>query len=653
MAKRLASSRSLALAGPAGASGPEAEQLALAVTLLNLASGSLGNRIDFSRPHALSNTATEEQFENFLQGLTPDDIVLLHKTNPVYTRPGSEELLKKAGMVVYLGTMLDETAALADWFLPVHDDLESWGEYEPWAGIRSLMQPTMTSLADSVDAGDVLIRLAAAQQKILKKSAGSALQTTAEWLRDRWRLKVQAVWDESLRNGGYWSGFITGKPGAVPAPTAGAINPGKIAPRPALKENEAHLWLWPSVMLFDGRTANRGWIQEAPEPMSTVTWGSWIEIHPNKVKALGIRESDVLELVSENNRIVQAPVRVTAEVAEDVVAMAFGQGHTALGAVAANVGANACKLLPQSGNFEGYFGRVTIRRTGKRETIAYGMTTREQHERDLLQWKTLDEARTRKPGPLILPLPEGYTLERDLYKSHKHKGHRWAMAIDLQRCIGCGACAVACYAENNVAITGKKGVADGRLMAWLRVVPYRHNDSPLRIGWLPMLCQHCDAAPCEPVCPVYASVHNEEGLNAQIFNRCIGTRYCSNNCPYKVRRFNWFDRQWKKPLDRQLNPEVTVRVRGVMEKCTFCIQRIRNAQHRAKQENRKVKDGEVQPACVQSCPAKVFTFGDLLDPDSEISKVTRNHPRRYHVLEELNTKPAVTYLFRILQEEKT
>jgi molybdopterin-containing oxidoreductase family iron-sulfur binding subunit len=258
-----------------------------------------------------------------------------------------------------------------------------------------------------------------------------------------------------------------------------------------------------------------------------------------------------------------------------------------------------------------------------------------------------------KPGHLILPLAESYTKEHDLYKGHKHKNHRWAMTIDLHRCIGCGACAVACYAENNIPVVGKRRVREGRHLPWLRIVPYRRlEQEPLRIAWLPMLCQHCDSAPCEPVCPVFASVNNEEGLNAQIYNRCIGTRYCSNNCPYKVRRFNWLNIAWKEPLNWQLNPEVTVRVRGVMEKCTFCIQRIRNGQHRAKRENRKVKDGEIQPACVQSCPAKVFSFGDLLDPGSQVSKITREHPRRYHVLEELNTKPAVTYLFRILQEDK-
>src|SRR5574337_1166479 len=655
MAKRFASSRSAALPGPVGATGKEAEQLALAVSLLNLAAGSIGKTMDFSRPHALSNTATGEQVDVFLDTLTPRDVLIIHKANPVYTRPGSEEYLKKAGAIIYLGTMLDETAAISDVFLPVHDDLESWGEYEPWAGIRSLMQPTMGSFTDCLDAGDILIRLAALNQKVLGKDVnGSPLQTAAAWLQDRWRRQVQAPWDESLRNGGYWSGFIKGGHGMGFALRTRAIIPPDSARVTGLDNNEAFLWLWPSVMLFDGRTANRGWIQEAPEPVSTIMWGSWIDIHPKKAGRLGIHDGDVMEIITTGDRqSIQAPARVTPEVSEDVVAVCFGQGHTALGANAANVGANAFKLLPRGPGFEGYFGRVFIKRTGRKERISFGMTTKEQHDRDLLRWVRLDAARTMKPGPLILPLPEGYARERDLYAPHRHYLHRWAMSIDLQRCIGCGACAVACYAENNLLVVGKdglggqrgilrsagerglKGTNEGRIMAWLRIVPYRHKDDPLRVGFLPMLCQHCDAAPCEPVCPVFASVNNEEGLNAQIYNRCIGTRYCSNNCPYKVRRFNWLNTWWKPPLDRQLNPEVTVRSRGVMEKCTFCVQRIRNAEYRAKRENRKLRDGEIQPACVQSCPAKVFAFGDLLDPESKISRITREHPRRYHVLEEL------------------
>jgi molybdopterin-containing oxidoreductase family iron-sulfur binding subunit len=636
-----------------GASGAEAVQLAEAVTLLNAAAGSFGTLIDLSLPHALSGAATEGRVAEFLEGLTPEDVLIIHKTNPVFTRPGSEDLIKKAGLVIYLGTLQDETASLADWFLPVHDDLESWGEYEPWAGIRGLMQPAMRPLSGSIDAGDLFIRLAADRQLNLRTGPnGQPVGSTLEWLQQRWQPQGRTGWEESLRRGGSWDERpSTDGTGATVMQTQLQLRPSA-GTEP--KADEAALWLWPTIMLFDGRTANRGWIQEAPEPVSTLTWGSWVDIHPAMARLLKIRSGDLVEVRSPGKAGIQAPARVTDEIAEGAVAVPFGQGHTALGTTAAKVGSNAFLLLPVSGNGDGPFGRVVIGKTGRSEQMAFAMTSSDQHDRELLQWRGLDEAKTMKPGPLVLPLPEGYTREQDLYRAHRHKNHRWAMAIDLQRCIGCGACAVACYAENNIAVVGKRRVREGRHLPWLRIVPYRRDrEGPPRIAWLPMLCQHCDSAPCEPVCPVFAAVNNEEGLNAQIYNRCIGTRYCSNNCPYKVRRFNWLNIAWKEPLTWQLNPEVTTRVRGVMEKCTFCIQRIRSGQHRAKLENRTLKDGEVQPACVQSCPAKVFTFGDLLDPRSQVTRITREDPRRYHVLEELNTKPAVTYLFRILQEEKT
>ena len=223
------------------------------------------------------------------------------------------------------------------------------------------------------------------------------------------------------------------------------------------------------------------------------------------------------------------------------------------------------------------------------------------------------------------------------------------MVIDLDRCIGCGACEVACYAENNIPVLGPGPMLNGREMSWLKVPPYRHQYEAQRVGFLPLPCQHCDAAPCEPVCPVFAAVHNDQGLNAQIYNRCIGTRYCSNNCPYKVRRFGWFDPLWREPLNLQLNPDVTVRCRGVMEKCTFCIQRIHYHERMARIERRPLRDGEIQPACVQSCPTRTFVFGDLMRPDSEVSRLF-GHLRRYQLLKKLNTKPAVLYLKRVKPE---
>jgi molybdopterin-containing oxidoreductase family iron-sulfur binding subunit len=250
-----------------------------------------------------------------------------------------------------------------------------------------------------------------------------------------------------------------------------------------------------------------------------------------------------------------------------------------------------------------------------------------------------------------MPLPEGYwpENEHDMYPPVEPVGHRWAMTIDLSKCTGCGACAVACQAENNVANVGIDEVERGHEMHWLRIDRYFEPSEDTPVLFQPMLCQHCDQAPCEPVCPVFAAVHNEEGLNAQVYNRCVGTRYCANNCPYKVRRFNWFEWEFKEPLNRQLNPDVTVRCRGVMEKCTFCIQRIREVQYRARAEDRPVRDGEVRPACVQTCPTGALVFGDLLNPEARVTEIIRHDPRAYQVLHHFNTKPGVIYLKRVIQ----
>ncbi|HJV35457.1 4Fe-4S dicluster domain-containing protein [Geomonas sp.] len=662
----------LVLAGPVGGKGPVATDTALAASLLNHAVGAVGNTVDFSRPHALSNTALEAEVDAVFNSLGPQDIVFVHDSNPGYTRAAAASQLSRAGMVVYLGTMMDETAHKAQWVLPIDFPLESWGEYQPSAGIAGLMQPTMGRLYDTRSAGDIFLTLAAQAGRPLTSGPGAAPQNFESWLKRRWSGLSSAAlgggglssggtssagmagsgddpWTVALRNGGVWqSNRGTGAGGArAAAPGSVKFSAPAAATRPAT--DQAQLWLWSSPMAFDGRYANRGWIQEAPDPTTFIVWGNWIDLHPKKATALGLCDGDLAELRTGAG-VLRAPVRVSNDVHEQVAAISFGHGHQTMGANADRIGANAFLLLgaPQQGEM---FGSCRIRRVSESFPTLLTRTTisREQYNREVVQWVPLSKLSRMQPGDgdkLVLPLPEGYRKDKDLYPKRGYNKHRWGMVIDLQRCIGCGACAVACYAENNISVVGKEKVGSGREMAWLRVAPYRKENSH-RYSWLPLLCQHCDAAPCEPVCPVFAAVHNEEGLNAQIYNRCIGTRYCSNNCPYKVRRFNWINIVWKKPLDLQLNPEVTVRTRGVMEKCTFCVQRIRQAEYRAVRERRKIADGEIQPACAQSCPARVYTFGDLLDPNSQVNMLMLSDPRRYHLLEDLNTKPAVTFLRRV------
>lgn len=644
----------LALPGPLGGRGPQAHRLSLAVGLLNAACGCVGRTLDFSRTHALSQASSDTDLENLLAELTPRDTVVLNQINLAYIRPDLTEKLRRAGTLVSLTTMPDETSALADWVLPVDSPFESWGDFEPWSGLTGLMQPAIARLYDSRPAGDILMALArAAGSPLARRQGDSPAPHFKAWLESSWQDLFTAIGAtkpfEAARQDALRQGFVE-----LPASPASSPSQGKTAfsetlpalPPPAeadQADSPLHLLAWPSIYFYDGSLANRGWLQEASDPVSAVAWGNWLDIHPKRAASLHIADGDLVEVASKAGSV-RVPARLTLDVAENAVALAVGQGHTALGATARNVGGNAFALLgtDEPGRL---FAGVTIRPVGSARLIT-PLATQDQHGRELLRWTALSEA-GHAAEDITMPLPSGYLPTKDLYGGHEHAVHRWAMAIDLNRCIGCGACRVACYAENNIPVIGAEEVAKGREMAWLRIVPYRHPERPDRLGFLPLACQHCDAAPCEPVCPVFASVNNEEGLNAQIYNRCIGTRYCAQNCPYKVRKFNWRDGVFKTPLDWQLNPEVTVRVRGVMEKCTFCVQRIRLAEYQAKLEDRPVRDHDVVPACMQTCPVKAFTFGDLRDPDSEISRRFRAAPRRYQLLRELNTKSAVLYLKRV------
>lgn len=594
----------------------------------------LGNRhlIDFSRYHALSDVAMSEDVIAFFNSLTNDHILFVHNTNPVYSLPGIEKLMERAGTIVFTGSQPNETSALAHWILPASYPLENWGDYEPWKGTISLMQPGMQPLYETKSPGDIYMAL-----------TGNITLSFKDLVRSNWLKwnKEEIVAEQDFYSSHLREGTLEYTP--EPVELTYKRPPESFLPETQPANNRYFLYTYPSLFFYDGSLANRSWLQEIPDPVSNIAWQSWLDIHPEIAQKYGLENGDNVRLTASIDSV-EVPVRITAKISPLTVALKIGQGHWNFGYTASNTGVNAFRLTNAAIN--PVIPIVKLEKTGNKENLIFLNDTKEQHHRELL--KEIDYGDLANGSfnreEITWPTPEGYDKERDLYPAHEHRNHRWGMVIDLQACIGCKACETACYAENNIPVVGKKSCSEGKEMSWLKVPPY--NISHNKTAFIPVPCQHCDAAPCEPVCPVFASVHTEEGLNAQIYNRCVGTRYCSNNCPYKVRRFNWSNIKYEYPANLQLNPEVTVRERGVMEKCTFCIQRIRNVEEKAKIEKRGIGDGEIVTACQQTCPTSAIVFGDINDGNSAVAKLMQSE-RRYQLLRELNTKPAVVYLKKI------
>jgi anaerobic selenocysteine-containing dehydrogenase/Fe-S-cluster-containing dehydrogenase component len=628
-------------------------------------------------------------------------------------KAGFAEALAKVPFVVSLSSHMDETTTRAHLVIPDLTPLESWGDYSPRDGVVGLIQPSMGPVpkvgptnpdaldlpqlhavrdalgkkapetfpgVDTKATGDLLLDVGRALVPGSEKTVFQA-KTFADYLRDAWRAMAKTAapktgwdefWEAALRRGGYWTD--------VPAAKV-ALRPGvKVSGQAATLDGGAGdpvLLVVPSSRYGDGRGANKVWLHEAPDPMTQVVYASWVEVPAATAQSLGVRNGDVLRIESPHGAV-EAPAYVSDTLAAGAVAMPTGLGHTAYGRFARGVGQSPYGLLPPdaaaaSGGPRWLGVRVTLQKTGRREKLASPAGVTEiDHSREIFETVGLSEAVKLERGGKA---PEHANLP-SMYPDLKYPQNRWGMAIDLDACTGCQACVVACQAENNVPSVGKGDIDYGRSIQWLRVERWwdRGGHGEAKAGhasaglvgvahaaeapaagqpsarFLPMLCQHCEVAPCEPVCPVFAAYHTADGLNAQIYNRCVGTRYCGNNCPYMVRRFNWYRYEWPAPMNLQLNPDVAVRDRGIMEKCTMCVQRIIAGRDRAKDEGRQPRDGEILTACQQTCPTQAITFGDLKDGKSRVSNLSTS-PRGYHVLGELGTRPAVTYLKKILREE--
>ena len=673
VAREFASHPGMAVAGGIASQHRGATEVCAAVNILNYVAGNIGQTIHFGsgRPQGDGYGALEELAAAMDTGSV--DVLILHEANPVHSVPraaGFAERMAKVGFTVSTSSVMDDTAAHADLVLPNLHALERWDDLQPRDGVHALLQPVMMPVRDGKATGDVLLQVARAVGGPLAQFDAASFEVH---LKDRWsaigrqrgRRDFRVFWTESLASGGL---FDEPAVGDVVRLAPGARNVGY--QRPAFDgEGDLVFAPYPSSMLYDGRGANKPWLLENPDPVTKITWQSWIELHPDTARQLDIREGEVVQLVSPHGTI-EAPVYPYLGIHPGVVATPLGLGHTTYGQYADGRGVNALDLLggEDGGGFLPYLStRVELRKTRRYQKLAKTEGNPRQLGRGIAEampfaaaadGKTVaevhgghHEVNTELEHEAIVGWAEAQR-ERTLRGDYAGEHPNWGMVIDLSRCTGCSACVTACYAENNIPTVGEREVVRGRELSWMRIERYfegGEDGEPFSTRVVPMMCQHCDNAPCEPVCPVFAAYHTPDGLNAQVYNRCVGTRYCGNNCPYKVRYFNWLAYArlgFDDPLQLQLNPDVTVRARGIMEKCTFCIQRIRGAQNTARMEDRQLGDGEVVTACAQACPSGAIVFGDMNDPDSRVARAGQDH-RGYHVLGDLNVRPSVTYLAKV------
>jgi anaerobic selenocysteine-containing dehydrogenase/Fe-S-cluster-containing dehydrogenase component len=660
----------LAVAGGMATHYANGADIVAAVNILNYVAGAVGKTVTFGADLAAAGSGSFAGMAALTGDLAAGKVALLitRGANPAYSVSSFAQGAAKAGYKVAFATMLDETASAADLVLPDQHALEQWGDSRPRAGVFALQQPVMEPVfSGSRAAGDVIVKLAGkpgtfkdyVQNKWHAVRAGHGGSTGAE-----------EFWATAVQRGGVY--------GSAPsravhlASDAGRIFPGKPTAAATGAPGEVPLVVFPHYALHDGRGADKPWLQELPHPVSKIMWHAWVEVNPETAAKWSVSSGDLLRLKTSAGAATVA-AWITPSVRPGVVAMPTGQGHSAYGRYAKDRPGNAFDLLPSAPNQYGgrtFVVAATVDRTGDHRKLATLEGDAREGGEGIVEVLTLARAAGLHGGEH--PFEEKETPEyadsaetswADIQHQTATLGDyagaqpRWAMAIDLSKCTGCSACVTACYAENNIATVGEELVVKRRFMGWMRLERYFDDTEgkPVRATTTPMLCQQCGAAPCEPVCPVYAAYHTPDGLNGQVYNRCVGTRYCANNCPYKVRYFNWFNyaerggeyEAWPAPLDWQLNPDVTVRERGVMEKCTFCVQRIRGAQHQARVEDRNVNDGDIVPACAQGCPSEAIVFGDLNDPHSRVHALSED-PRGYHVLAGLNTKPGITYLARVV-----
>lgn len=636
------------------------EDVHIAVNVLNEV---LGNTklFDLTKENVELNSYTNNEDWQILidkMGKGEVGVVINYDSNPIYHFPvdfGFTDALRKVPTVVTLTELESETSFESHFVLPINHSFESWGDAQTRSGFYSLQQPVISPLFKTRQKEEVLLRW-------LSDSDFGDENPYHQYLMNNWERTVytsinrkvdfQTFWYASLHDGIAIDKTVSRNFTSINSNSLGNVKSVKVS-------DGFTLLLQESYFIGDGRFANNGWLQEIPHPVSKITWDNYAAISDKSAKALGVKNDDLVE-IKVGDRKLELPVFVQPGMADNVIALMLGYGRTKTAVVAENVGFNGNLLLSKDEGISKYlYTDVSVTKVrGKHKLIS----TQEHHAFDVPLIQDIHYKRHIIQEGTV----EKYKKNPDFLKVYKHEvfsiteqkqytGVKWAMAIDMNKCIGCADCVAACNVENNIPVVGKDQVQVGREMQWLRIDRYYSGtpDEP-KIALQPMLCQHCDKAPCENVCPVVATTHSDDGLNQMVYNRCVGTRYCSNNCPYKVRRFNFFNfrNHFRKGyyedelFELVHNPEVTVRSRGVMEKCTFCVQRISDAREEATKSGRPLNGNDVRTACQDACNSEAIVFGDMNDIESKLSKY-RNHKLGYVVLEELNVRPNVTYLAKL------
>lgn len=646
--------QSVVVAGGIQTKTKDAVQLQVAVNYLNSLLGNDGKTVLASSGNK-HLTASYEQLFSLINKMNSGAVktLIIYRSNPFYHLNkdfGFQQALSKVENVIYIGDKMDETARFAHFVASDNHALEMWGDTEFASGLYGIHQPLIRTMYDTRS-----FQLSLMTWAYMVKVGPRRIQdyeTYYDYLRAFWKEEMAPKLAKGKSFEDFWNELLqAGFVGEIANSSSRVFKADAFAAIKKKEKSDAQyeLVLYPTVQLGDGTLANVGWLQELPDPVTKIVWDNYACVSLKTAEQNKLKQGDVIELTA-NGKTLSLPTHIQPGLHDGVVAVAVGYGRTHAGKVGNGIGQSAYELVSATQGEALFSGLpVEFKKTGKK----YELVTTQGH--DSMEGRQIVVTATNKDYEKNKEANIHRHHTWNIWAGHQYNGHKWGMAIDLNTCTGCSACMTACQSENNIHVVGKKYVMQGREMHWIRIDRYyTGNPEEAQAVFQPVMCQHCDNAPCETVCPVAATVHSNEGLNEMVYNRCVGTRYCSNNCPYKVRRFNWFNyaKLIEKPMHMALNPEVSVRVRGVMEKCTFCVQRIKEAKNIAKQEDRPLKDGDVKVACATACPTQAIMFGDLNDDNSKVAKAFKAEPRSYALLEEWYAKPSVRYLSKIKNNDQ-